>query len=448
MAPPTGDTQGRSDRLSPEDRLLLRCAGIHEDDLTGESTAEIIGSSLDWDGLIRKSLRHGVASLLHAYLDGLDTQQRIPARISHRLKSIYYASAMRAVRAEQQVTDILAGLGGLGIDAILLKGLFLAKTLYQNVALRPVGDIDLLIRYRDIRPVDALLRQLGFGLAPGSLPLTYYLKVHFHVTYLNPSKPGSIPLEIHWGVQDDFNIPKINADEMWSRARPWTIGSCETLALHPEDLIIYLCYHADKHTCFSRYVDDWAEVGPGIVLANTASAELLWYADIRRFIHRCAGGLDWSRLTDTCRRWGVDGSVYASLAVTRSLFGVSAADAAIDRLDPPRPGKLKAALYRRLMPPDQPGGADRQSITGTARRRLLDSGFALQFRPIRLLDIWDYLLPDPGRLSHPGPTISPLFWGRYLRHVITASLRVVSSMGLLVGCSIRRWVGTHPVERS
>ena len=426
-------------RLSPEDRLLIRCAGVPDDGVSGRQAAEVLSSRLHWDALVEKGLRHGVACLLQSYLSRWDTRHEVPIDVSRRLENIYYANALRAVRAEEQLGDIFGCLGGNGVEAMLLKGLFLSKSVYQNIALRPIGDIDLLIRRDDIARTDNLLRGIGFMLAPGSFPLRYYREVHFHVMYVRDPDPGSIPLEIHWGLQDRFNLPRVDMDEIWSRVRPWSIGKHSIPAMCPEDLLAYLCYHAEKHTCFSRYTEDFSRMGPEAVLGNTVSAELLWYADILRFIDLEGHAIIWDRLAERCRRWGIEGEVYASLAVTDRVFGTSVAEQPLGLLAPPRPRRFQAGLYRRLMTqPDPPDGAG--SVDGTGRQRLLESGAGLQFRPFRLLDISNYLFPDPDRVSRCFSITGPKLLLRYTGHVLAALSCVISCFGLLIGSVIWRSV--------
>ncbi len=403
----------------------------------------MLSLEIHWDALVEKGLRHGVASLLHSYLSRWDTRHEVPTGISRRLKNIYYANALRAVRAEEQLSDILGCLGDNGVEAILLKGLFLSKSVYQNIALRPIGDIDLLIRRDDIARTDSLLHGIGFMPAPGSFPLRYYREVHFHAMYVRDSGPGSIPLEIHWGLQDRFNLLRMDMDEIWSRVRPWSIGRRSIPAMCPEDLLAYLCYHADKHTCFSRYIEDFSHIGPEVVLGNMVSAELLWYADILRLIHLEGCAITWGHLAERCRRWGIEGEVYASLAVTDRVFGTSVAERPLGLLEPPRPRRLQAGLCRRLMtPPTLPGGA--ASIDGVRGQTLLESGVGLQFRPFRLLDISNYIFPDPDRVSRHFAVTGPKLLLRYIGHVLAASFRVISCLGLLIGSVIWKSVIRPP----
>lgn len=430
-------------RLSPEDRLLICCAGVRDDGAAGGPPCGVRSKQLNWDALLERSLRHGVASLLHAYLSGWDARYEVPQSVARRLEHIYYANAMRALQAEEQLCDILSCLGENGVEAILLKGLFLAKSVYQNIASRPIGDIDLLIPREDIGRTDGLLCGMGFVPAPGSFPLRYYREVHFHAMYVRDSAPGSIPIEIHWDLKDRFNLLRVNMGDIWSRTRPWSIGGHTIPAMCPEDLLAYLCYHAEKHTCFSRYIEDFSRLGPEAVLGNTVSAELLWYADILRFINLEGHAIQWDRLAENCRRWGIEGDVYASLAVTDRVFGTSAAAEALDLLRPPKPRRLQAGLYRRLM--TRPGLPNTTvSAEGAGRPWLLESGAGLQFRPFKLLDILDYLFPDPDRISRSFSVSGPRLLVRYTGHVVAATFRVVSCLGLLIGSLIWKSVIHSP----
>jgi hypothetical protein len=230
-------------------------------------------------------------------------------------------------------------------------------------------------------------------------------------------------------------------DEIWAGVRPWSVAQCKTYALSLEDLLAYLCYHADKHTCFSRYIEDFSQVGPEVVLGNTVSAELLWYADILRAIGLEGHRVGWDRLADNSRRWGIEGEVYASLAVTDRVFGTSAAEEPLALLKPPKTRWFQAGIYRRLMmPPSSPD----PTCEDTRRRRLLESGTGLQFRPFKLLDILDYLFPDPARVSRIFSVRGPLLALRYAGHVVAAASRIVYCFGLLAGSVLWKVVARSP----
>jgi hypothetical protein len=288
----------------------------------------------------------------------------------------------------------------------------------------------------DIQIADKLLRERGFTLPRGSFPLGYYRAVHFHVIYVRDSGPGSIPIEIHWGLKDRFSVSGVGMDEIWARAHPWSTGKSAAHALCTDDLLAYLCYHAEKHSGFSRYIEDFTVLESGAVLGSTAAAELLWYADILRLIDLKRGTIDWDTLAKNCRSWGIEGEVYTSLAVTDRIFGTSVAGAGLALLEPPRPRKIQAGIYRRIMTP--PSGDARTESTGN--QRLLESGTGLQFRSFKALDILGYIFPDPHRVSRCYSVSGSKPLVRYVHHTLTAAGSVISCLGFLIGSLVLRAV--------
>ena len=74
----------------------------------------------------------------------------------------YFATARRNLLAFNALARVIEHLNAHGIPNILLKGVALALTLYKNEALRPMGDVDLLVRWDDVPRTVELLRELGY----------------------------------------------------------------------------------------------------------------------------------------------------------------------------------------------------------------------------------------------------------------------------------------------
>ena len=62
------------------------------------------------------------------------------------MRSIYYNSAARNMRLYKQLENFLDKFATEKIPVIMLKGAHLAWTVYPNMALRPMADVDLLVR--------------------------------------------------------------------------------------------------------------------------------------------------------------------------------------------------------------------------------------------------------------------------------------------------------------
>ncbi len=191
--------------------------------------------------------------------------------------------------ARQLVAARQAGEIAAKVEAMPLKGLYLAHRLYPSPALRDMGDIDLLVRRGGLREADAALRALGYvpardaarAAGPAVSPLN-------SVLYW---RDGSLPVHLHWGVSNG-SLPhfmyRIDADEIWREAR------AGEMARH--HLVVTLCEHALKHS-FSA---------------------LIYLTDVE-----LAGrGADWALVGDVARRWGLSKAVYYALVLLRDLMGV------------------------------------------------------------------------------------------------------------------------------
>jgi hypothetical protein len=198
------------------------------------------------------------------------------------------------------------------MEAIPLKGLFLAHHLYPSPGLRDMGDLDLLIRRPARRQADAELRRLGYvpefdpeRVDGGTLNAVEYWR------------DGSLPVHLHWHVSN-ASLPhfmyRIDVDEIWRDARGGVLA--------PHHLLVTLCEHALKHSF----------------------AELIHLTDIE-LVSR---GVDWPLAAETARRWGLEQAVHFALVLLRDLSEVESPG--LDRFRATRldwAGRAFLALARR-----------------------------------------------------------------------------------------------------
>ena len=187
----------------------------------------------------------------------------------------------RQLMAKHQAAEILAT-----IEAIPLKGLYLAHALYPSPGLRDMGDLDLLIRRSRLRDADAELRRLGYvpEIEPDLLAGSTLNAVEYW-------RDGAMPVHLHWHVSN-ASLPhfmyRIDADELWRDARGGVLA--------PQHLLVTLCEHALKHSF----------------------AELIHLTDIEL----ASRGVDWDLAADAARRWGLEPALHYALVLLRDLCGV------------------------------------------------------------------------------------------------------------------------------
>ena len=102
----------------------------------------------------------------------------------------------------------------------------------------------------------------------------------------------------------------------------------------PEDLLLYLCFHLDKHGFHARY---WATRSPAEAVAGILQTDvrLIWYYDIWAIL-RQREEMAWATLVARARRWGIEEAVYTSLYFVTCLFGPSRATSILPELRRPQ----------------------------------------------------------------------------------------------------------------
>jgi hypothetical protein len=276
-----------------EGRALLLAVIRQEEE--AEKIARLRGlSAEEWEALLVTARRFAVEPVLFHQLKPHYPDPQIPIHLQDRLRSVFYNSAARNMRLFRQLEQILNIFAGEGVSVILLKGAHLASCIYDNLALRPMIDIDLLVKKGDLQRAHQLLIDDGYSTAGDSLVFS-----HKHLsTY---SKQNAIYLEIHFNVAKPPVSDRFNIDELWDRAQRIDLQGMEALTLSPEDLLLHLCIHTSIDNGFNNGVIPYFDI------AHTADH----YKD----------QLDWELLWNRSREWNLDRALYLMLALTEKLVG-------------------------------------------------------------------------------------------------------------------------------
>jgi hypothetical protein len=245
-----------------------------------------------WESVERAALEHGLAPLLHRHLEarrGGGTAP--PAAVACRLRDVHVHSVLRSTAVRAALAELLRTLRGAGVDVIVLKGACLAGDVYGETALRPMADVDLLVRREDLGRTSALLASIGYASASGA-----QAEGHHHLPAF--VKPGAIPVEVHWSPAR-LGLAADAFGDVWNDAGPAVVAGVEVLVLRPEALLHHLCVHLAHGHRF------WV---PLLHLHDLAAVA-------RRY-----PDLDWGRLEAIGRAHGSARFVYAALALAARAF--------------------------------------------------------------------------------------------------------------------------------
>ncbi|MCK5010717.1 MAG: nucleotidyltransferase family protein, partial [Deltaproteobacteria bacterium] len=204
----------------------------------------LLSGEINWKDFQEKSYAHRIAPLIYYNLKKLDLLFFVPKPVIHTLERTYVYTLKTNIMFGEELKDILGKFHERGIPCIILKGLAFIETIYhENPGVRPLKDMDLLLRKEDVNEASRILKEMGYQFYGGCHTEAYYWQSHFHLPFEKRGKSAHFRVEIHWQLLP-FHIP-VNLDIEGFRHRAVEIDyfGARANTLHPEDALIYLIWH-------------------------------------------------------------------------------------------------------------------------------------------------------------------------------------------------------------
>jgi hypothetical protein len=212
-------------------------------------------NEVNWNYFFRQAQIHRLVPLLYYRLHQLKI--KIPLSLEEKLKKISTQNLAKNLILQKELEEVLKKLKAEKIEVIVLKGLFLAHSIYPHLGLRYLGDIDLLVREKDLSAVQDILRRLNYQISgPHQLGFYRFYHRHFHLMKTLPNQK-KILLELHWQIKRESDPFKIEIEKWWERREKFSLYPDLAFSLSPEDTLLYLALHLYQHsfTAFCFLVD-------------------------------------------------------------------------------------------------------------------------------------------------------------------------------------------------
>lgn len=263
----------------------------------------------DWVGITEQARRHGLTPLFYdrfvRFFPGI-----VPDPLCQELKTEYYSGAYYNLKVYTELGMVLRRFDEAGIPVILLKGAYLAEMVYQNISVRPMSDIDLLVKKEHLQKAVDILAQVGYQ------PIKpFWIETECAVRHHLPalSRPDQIPIEIHWTLAPLTSYVHVDSDGLWQRAQSIVIDGIHSLTLSPEDLLAHLCLHISRDLFRSG-------VRP--------------LCDIQEVLTNYRDKINWQDFIVRVNQWGVGRGVYLVFRLAQRLLQASVSEAVMQQLQP------------------------------------------------------------------------------------------------------------------
>ena len=215
--------------------------------LNGESTTDPHWPA-DWWAMFKQVARvHGIAPLLHECLSGASW---LNDPLRNWLAGQHQHNAQRIERMQAELTELLALFARHNLPVMPLKGSILAVEYYPAPGLRPMADLDLLIRPHEFDRAAALLAQLGYRQEVAHWKHTEFCKPDNRRVISKKSEHPDNPrkLELHLHCRESFGGPTVNITPlMWEQAVEGRLLGQTAQLPTPEALWLHLLLHAGYH---------------------------------------------------------------------------------------------------------------------------------------------------------------------------------------------------------
>lgn len=268
-------------------------------------------SPADWESLVVLALRFNVGGLFYREITSRNfPSELIPVHVRTRLRDKYRNIATINTSLFFDALKVIKSLADNQLPVIALKGLALAKNIYGDIALRPMCDMDLLVKKEDLVRAGRILLTLGYKQYSPSWESMF--KTHYHLPPFKNNR-GAV-IELHWNIVLPDSPIKVDLDGLWERACLVRVDNVDVGVLSPGDLFLHLCVHA----CFDLQ----------------AGLSLIHLCDLAGLIKTSGDKIDWHIVIERATLWGGQKCVYLMLLLVRELLGAAPPDKIMTEIKP------------------------------------------------------------------------------------------------------------------
>jgi hypothetical protein len=311
--------------LSSEDKLLLYCSRVEMDEKIKHKVNEILDEVLNWNYIVECSVRQGISPLFYWNLKKVNNGKDVPSEVVKSLEKMYYDNLARNMLLYNELNKILKALKNACIDVIVLKGAFLAEEIYKNIGLRPMSDIDLLIKKKDLEKAEKELAKLTYFATTMIFPTKLHEKYQIELAnellpFVHETK--KIVIDIHWDIlplQISYNV---DINKFWENAKSVKIAGTEAMTFAPEDILQHLCLHLDKHFNY--------------IVAPPAKP-LRDYCDIAEITKHYKETIDWKYFLKKSKSYRIEKPIFQGLYIANKYFGALIPENVLSELEHTEP---------------------------------------------------------------------------------------------------------------
>lgn len=281
-----------AEALDAEWALLLECAKPHP---SATALANRFSVPINWPALIALAEDHGTLALTATQLFSRN-ESVLPPESLEQIRAWRRGQALFTLNLTSEMFRLFSSFAGSQIEALVIKGPVLSQRCYADPGLRQYGDLDLIVRDRDILRITELMISLGYE-ARISVAAIQSQKIPGE--YVFRHSRSKLLVELHTEKTFRYHPRPLPIEQLFLRQVQMAFDGNAVPALSLEDELVLVSIHGAKHF--------WER--------------LVYVADIAAFVARQQ--LDWDRLFCAADEVGAQRMLRAALGLAATLLDAS-----------------------------------------------------------------------------------------------------------------------------
>lgn len=214
-------------------------------------------SSNEWSKLAHIADQHRLEPILHHQVQTRSLQPFLPPEIASKWATGYREAAIRSLILQRSIFNLKLLLDAANIPFLLVKGSWLAWNAYSHPALRPMRDIDILVRPEHAVDTFKILHAAGFSQSDSfSVPFDMLLKSNKHLPGMVCPETGT-KVEIHvrlFTVDAKRYCPVelVDFDLLYQRRQVVGAENKQLAYLSTTDTLLHIIVHAVHEHMFNN----------------------------------------------------------------------------------------------------------------------------------------------------------------------------------------------------
>jgi Uncharacterised nucleotidyltransferase len=254
----------------------------------------------EWTRLSEAAYQNGLTNMLLRAVEIL-ARTDVPAPIVEKLRDTYRRNGLAQALAYRELESVLQECAGEKISVVVLKGAAVSKALYPEIALRPFGDLDVLIHRAEALRLREML--LAMGLHEAGVTHGFNLDLQGEMAFF-PSRTQEFMLDLHWQlVAPTYYQQRMDLEWFWDRTEQFSFSASSALILNPTAQFVHLAAHVGLH--------------------HQDHVRLIWLYDLALLIMRRGTEIDWRAADAYASKAGLSRPLRAMLDATQARWRIA-----------------------------------------------------------------------------------------------------------------------------